>query len=111
MKQLYHGDYNEYESIFGIPWYSAHRVDLHNELKRLVSELDIPIHLASETTHVDADQGVLVLKDGTHVQKDLIIAADGVHVSITKHFATYKILIKAAVSRHKHGKWQGNSCE
>jgi hypothetical protein len=32
-------------------------------------------------THVDAKKGELMLSDGTKIAKDIIVVADGVHVS------------------------------
>ena len=68
-----------------------HRVDLHNELRRL-AELPVAefgegygppakIWLNSEVTfETDIESGVICLKSGEKLKKDLIIAADGVHV-------------------------------
>jgi 2-polyprenyl-6-methoxyphenol hydroxylase-like FAD-dependent oxidoreductase len=41
------------------------------------------LHLSSEVIGVDCESGTLTLADGSMHQKDLIIAADGVHVSCT----------------------------
>lgn len=82
LKDFYHGRYDGLAERFGTPWYFIHRVDLHRELKRLVQDLAVDIRTASEVTNVDCDKGVLTLANGQKHQKDLIIAADGVHVSI-----------------------------
>ena len=64
-----------------------HRVDLHNELKEMASKPRpstssvAKLHLLSEVKEVDLD-GTLTLGDGTRIQKDLIVVADGVHVNI-----------------------------
>jgi salicylate hydroxylase len=71
--------------MYGAPWYSLHRVDLHNELKRLAQEpaagrKGAKIKLECEVVGVDFEAGTIVLADGTVHKKDLIVAADGIHV-------------------------------
>ena len=68
---------------YGAPWYLCHRVDLHTELKRLATEptCGAKINLSSEVVDVDCEKGTLTLANGSVHRKDLIIAADGVHVS------------------------------
>jgi salicylate hydroxylase len=73
---------------YGAPWYLYHRVDLHTELKRLATEptcgsRPAKINLSSEVVDVDCEKGTLTLANGSVHQKDLIVAADGVHVSPT----------------------------
>lgn len=86
MKDHYHGRYDNYKDLYGQPWYFIHRVDLHNELKRLALESGVDVQLSSEVTHVDAEDGLLTLGNGQSHRYDLIIAADGVHVGL--HNAT-----------------------
>jgi salicylate hydroxylase len=66
---------------FGAPFYSVHRVDLHNELLRLAEEGNdgAVLHLSSSVIKVDPAQGSVTLADGTVKQADLIVAADGIH--------------------------------
>jgi salicylate hydroxylase len=73
---------------YGAPWYLYHRIDLHTELKRLAIESTCDsqpakINLSSEVVDVDCEKGTLTLANGSVHRKDLIIAADGVHVSLT----------------------------
>lgn len=70
---------------FGAEFYFMHRVDLHTELRRLAEEPDsetspVKITLSSEVIDVDIDTAELTLHDGSKHRKDLIVAADGVHV-------------------------------
>ena len=72
---------------YGAQWYYFHRVDLHSELKRLATEptccaQPAKINLSSEVVDVDCEAGTLTLANGSTHQKDLIVAADGVHVSL-----------------------------
>ena len=76
---------------YGAQWYMLHRADLHNELRR-IAELPpmdfggnygppVKIWLNSEvTSETDIESGVICLKSGEKFKKDLILAADGVHV-------------------------------
>ena len=71
-------------------WY-FHRVDLHNELRRIAEEPDgktrpAKITLSAEVADVDADTGIIEFVDGTERKKDLIVAADGVHVCCANRF-------------------------
>lgn len=101
-KTLYH-----MRETYGNPWYLSHRVDMHSELKRLAFQTageGIPATLRTGSKVVsvvsrafcyfevqdtiidvlsqDCDKPSLTLADGTVVEPDLIIGADGVHVSV-----------------------------
>ncbi|KAF4632817.1 hypothetical protein G7Y89_g5306 [Cudoniella acicularis] len=76
-------DLGSAERQFGVPVWSVHRVDLHNELLRLATTekghgRPVQIHLASEVVAASAD-GFITLKDSTRHTADLIVAADGLH--------------------------------
>ena len=74
-------DMRSIPATYGDRYFCLHRVDLHNELRRLA--LDSPrvtINLGSEVIDVDSEQGTLTLVGGSIHHKDLIVAADGVHV-------------------------------
>jgi salicylate hydroxylase len=76
-------DFSSAEQIFGAPVWAIHRVDLHNELRRLATnetELGCPvkIYLASEVIGASTD-GCIVLKNKSKHIADLVIAADGLH--------------------------------
>lgn len=70
------------------PLYFVHRVDLHNEIRRLAPGDDghggvkPQLHLASTIVGIDADSGTIELADGEIHHTDLIVAADGLHVCI-----------------------------
>ncbi|KAL1796295.1 hypothetical protein ACET3X_004835 [Alternaria dauci] len=66
------------------PWQLAHRVSLHSELKRLATceEGDgtpAVLRLKSKVVDVDAKAGVVTLEDGSKIQSDVVVGADGVH--------------------------------
>ena len=76
-------DLSSAEKKFGAPVWSVHRVDLHNELRRLATEetargSPVQIHLASEVVAASTD-GTIELKDGSKHAADLVIAGDGLH--------------------------------
>ncbi|KAL2823522.1 hypothetical protein BJY01DRAFT_256601 [Aspergillus pseudoustus] len=80
--------YHDMHARYGSPWYLAHRIDLHNELKTLAFGEQYPgrtaeLNLASKVVHIDADNGVIRLEDGQEHKADLIVGADGIH-SITR---------------------------
>ncbi len=106
---LFESRYEDIEAVMGSPSLSFHRVDLHNGLRALATEDEggvdgdtkgkrvggsqggkgtpVAIRLGCEVRGVDCDNGVLVLADGTRVQKDLVIIADGAHVSQVLFFS------------------------
>lgn len=70
--------FTETEAKYGNRWAFFHRADLHTELRNLVQA---PIELASEVTKVDPHTATINLVDGRVIQKDLLVIADGAHVS------------------------------
>ncbi|KAE8152748.1 hypothetical protein BDV25DRAFT_127732 [Aspergillus avenaceus] len=71
------------------PWLLAHRVDLHNNLKRVATSPTerhgaIPLRTAARIARVDAKAATVTLEDGTQFQGDVVLGADGVH-SVTRH--------------------------
>src|SRR2546423_4981899 len=77
--------FHDVKEKYGVRWNFYHRVDAHNSLKELATDPNLPgtpvtIKLASQVVDLDCDSGVLTLKDGTTVQKDVVVVADGQHV-------------------------------
>ncbi|KAL0933737.1 salicylate hydroxylase [Colletotrichum truncatum] len=68
---------------YGSPWYFAHRVDLHQELKRMATAAEggppLTVKLRSEVTSYDPENASVTLADGTIVSADLVVVADGIH--------------------------------
>jgi 2-polyprenyl-6-methoxyphenol hydroxylase-like FAD-dependent oxidoreductase len=65
----------------------CHRVDLHNALKEkaTTSEGDgtpVQIHLRHKVAKCDLAKPSLTIENGDEYQGDLVIGADGVHVSL-----------------------------
>ncbi|KAH7016664.1 hypothetical protein EDB80DRAFT_703257 [Ilyonectria destructans] len=86
IKEVYRANFEDFGLRFDAPLYYSHRVDLHNELRRLALEppseelAGATLHLSSPEADVDCENGVLTLENGRTVQKDVIIGADGIHV-------------------------------
>ncbi|EED16358.1 salicylate hydroxylase, putative [Talaromyces stipitatus ATCC 10500] len=80
-------DHREAEQKYGAPLYAIHRVDLHNELLRLISQESkkpATIHLHSKVVDTDPEKGMIELEDGTKHYADLIVAADGLRSVLRK---------------------------
>jgi len=75
------------EMKYGHRWPFFHRADLHSGLRELVENFhgadgDVPaIRLSSPIVDIDCESGTLKLDDGRAVEKDLVVIADGAHVS------------------------------
>lgn len=64
-----------------------HRAHLHSSLKDAVLSVEGPgtpaeLHLDCRTVALDTEKATLSLEDGRQFSGDLIVGADGVHVSL-----------------------------
>ncbi len=64
----------------------AHRIDLHNQLKATAISSDHigrPAQLRTDSRVVDVDPetATVVLEDGSRITGDVVVGADGIHVS------------------------------
>lgn len=81
-------DLAEPNKIWQHPWHLVHRVHLHEELKRRATAPEgegVPVVLRTCSRVIDADplSATAILENGERVQGDVLIGADGVHVSTT----------------------------
>ena len=79
--------------IWQHPWHLAHRVQVHEELKRAcVSEegkgRPVELRTGCQVKDVDVAAGRLVLESGEVVKGDVIVGADGVHSATRKQIST-----------------------
>jgi salicylate hydroxylase len=87
LETVYQEGYGNMEERYGHKNWSFHRVDLHDGLIKLATDPDLSkgrpmkIRLATEVMGVDCSKGELTLANGEKTQKDLIVVADGAHVS------------------------------
>ncbi|KAI1109993.1 FAD/NAD(P)-binding domain-containing protein [Nemania sp. NC0429] len=109
---VFRSEYEDIETAMGAPSLSFHRVDLHRGLRVLATggDLDrgrgegegegaggrdkdkgtpVAIRLGCEIRSVDCENGVLTLADGSRVQKDLVVIADGARSSLLADFLGY----------------------
>jgi salicylate hydroxylase len=66
------------EAEWGAPWLLNHRADLHEELRRLATDPDLPgqpadLRLGCAVESCDPEEGVVRLADGTILHADVII--------------------------------------
>lgn len=64
-------------SDFEVPYYVVHRAHFHEALHTQAKELGVKIELNKEVVKYDEAKGSVMLKDGSIVQGDLVVAADG----------------------------------
>ena len=79
------GSQDNFEEILGFPYRAFHRVDLHNELRKLAlapakeGEGDVEVLLGVKIIEVDVENAKVVLSDGRTWRGDLLVGADGIH--------------------------------
>jgi 2-polyprenyl-6-methoxyphenol hydroxylase-like FAD-dependent oxidoreductase len=105
LKENYRGSYEDFEKRFGSPWYFSHRVDLHNELKRLALQKlgnlrGATLNISTPVIDVDCEAGALTLQNGVVIYKDIIVGADGIHVCLLPFIArrTFQKLMESVHS-------------
>ncbi|PSN74693.1 FAD/NAD(P)-binding domain-containing protein [Corynespora cassiicola Philippines] len=74
-------DFAGVEGRFGGRMCSYHRVDLHSGLRELAEKGGAVIKLGCEVVDVEPERGVVHLKNGETIQKDLWVMADGCHTT------------------------------
>ncbi|KIX94801.1 uncharacterized protein Z520_09491 [Fonsecaea multimorphosa CBS 102226] len=72
-------NFSNAEKLYGNKWFFYHRVDMHRRLREQAEEAGAIIRLGTQVMDVDPETGVISLKNGTKVQKDLVVVADGQH--------------------------------
>lgn len=86
--ELSYREFGAQADIWKHTWVLAHRVRLHDALKNAATSATAAgqpavLHLASAISDVDPNTATVFLKDGSSVQGDVLIGADGVH-SVTR---------------------------
>ncbi|KAK3059699.1 hypothetical protein LTS18_010240 [Coniosporium uncinatum] len=66
------------EKIYGAEFNAYHRVALHNGIRELAEHEGVHIKLGHDVDDLDVEAGTNNFKDGSAVQTDLIIIADGI---------------------------------
>jgi salicylate hydroxylase len=91
---VFRSEYANLEERFGYPAWSFHRVDLHRGLRDVALReqgAGVPaiVRLGCRVEGVDFETGRIVLANGESVKKDLVIVADGAHVSLNTYFPVF----------------------
>jgi len=94
------------------PWLLAHRVHLHEALKKAATAVEgkgwpAELHTSSKVVEVNANNSSISLEDGRSFQGDVVIGADGVHSATRKavvgggfkHFGSGKSAFRFLISR------------
>lgn len=79
-------DASQASKMWQHPWLLSHRVNLHEKLKLLATSekgegTPVKLHTATKVVSVDAEKGKVELADGTIVEGDVVLGADGIYVS------------------------------
>ncbi|EMD91234.1 hypothetical protein COCC4DRAFT_45853 [Bipolaris maydis ATCC 48331] len=65
------------------PWLLAHRIDLHDSLKKAAEDPKAnglyQLHTSSKVISLDPNTATVTLENGSTIECDLVVAADGVH--------------------------------
>ena len=79
-------DFSRVEDDYGAPFMFYHRIDLHSALKNMAigdegEGAPVKIRNGVKVKSVDCGAGRIEIESGEVFEKDLIVIADGVHVS------------------------------
>ena len=67
----------EIEQRFGSPYYVTHRAHLHEVLHQGAVDLGVIVHLKKKVEDYGVEEGSVTFEDGSVVNADLVVAADG----------------------------------
>lgn len=72
------------DTLWTHPWHLVHRAHLHSALRQLATSENgegppANLHVSSKVLSVDAKTATITFNDGTQIQGDLVVGADGVH--------------------------------
>lgn len=109
-------DLRESNKIWQHPWQLVHRVHLHQQLRQFATSSDgkgrpVSVRYSSRVVDCEPDTALAILKDGEHVQGDVLIGADGVFSETRKKVkgghvrpfssgkSAFRFLVPAAAAR------------
>jgi 2-polyprenyl-6-methoxyphenol hydroxylase-like FAD-dependent oxidoreductase len=80
-------DLSQASKMWAYPWHLVHRAHLHTALKEIAlgeagEGRAARLHVSNRVVAVDPATGTISFDDGTEVQGDLVVGADGVHSSM-----------------------------
>lgn len=86
-------------------WLMLHRADLHNGLQQLLEKFPEPtpkIVLGTTVADVNTEEGTITLEDGSNVDKDLVVIADGSHSTLIERVTgTAEPVIRLPMSMYR----------
>ncbi|KAI6353923.1 hypothetical protein MCOR25_008836 [Pyricularia grisea] len=97
-------DTKQIDKVYGGPWMAAHRVDLHEELRRLAFAEPgvgdetwgtIEVRLGAEVVAYSPETPSVTLADGQVVSGDLVVVANGIHSGAPAAIAGQTVTPKA----------------
>lgn len=102
--------------VFGAPYYTLHRADLHQVLASLLPPDTLKMASRCEAIDLSSSSAKLRFDDGRRSQADVVVAADGVH-SVARPLVVrdvlrpsgsviYRGLVPASELRHATCDWQ-----
>ncbi|MCJ1386032.1 hypothetical protein MMC17_009157 [Xylographa soralifera] len=68
----------EHDQLYGGPYVQVHRADLQRALLKIAARNGVNVHVKSRVVDYDFDVPAMILQDGQRIEKDLVLAADGV---------------------------------
>ncbi|HEY5210927.1 MAG TPA: FAD-dependent monooxygenase [Stellaceae bacterium] len=74
-----------YEQFFGAPMCNIHRADLHRILREAVPAAAIHLKAEAVGTEQTADGAAIHFRDGTSVEADIVVGADGIRSNIRQN--------------------------
>lgn len=86
--------FRDCQEVFGAEWFSFHRVDVHEELRRLAEEKGVKVVLRTEVVRLDCEEGTITTRDGISIKKDLIVVSSGVHCDMLQHIVGEPVPLK-----------------
>lgn len=66
-----------FQQDFQVPYYVVHRAHFHEALHQRALQLDVLVDLGCKVIQYNEESGSVILGDGSVVQGDLVVAADG----------------------------------
>lgn len=75
----------EYDVRYGAPYFHIHRADIHRLLASRVPEGVVKLGAKVSGLREEGDHVIVSLDDGTQVEADVVIGADGIHSAVRRH--------------------------
>lgn len=74
---------HSFQADFDVPYYVVHRAHFHEAMCLRAKELGVTIELNKAVVSYDAQNGSVLMADGSIVTGDIVVAADGMEQTFT----------------------------